>query len=293
MYLYILHFSRVPSLGNGCLYRTSGANEVTLNDTGRLTGTQPQPNITNPKVGRILVRSKPSDPWITKKKSMLKSMPINKDFLLDPITITKRNRLNMHNRITNGNNQTLKALLQRTDPSSWAEENRTLAERIGLDENALTTKKQISKREITNKIKVAFKEEIEGKGRDKSKVKFLLEGKNKWDPDHQPEYMKTLTRNEVSTIFKARTRMLDVKANYKNKYQDLQCRLCGKEDETQEHVLAKCEKTKQTKHQVPTEDIFTEDPEKLRKTAAEIEVILNTINNPPPPTQKNHQGKQP
>ena len=213
--------------------------------------------------------------------------------LLDPITITKRNRLNMHNRITNGNNQTLKALLQRTDPSSWAEENRTHAERIGLDENALTTKKQISKREITNKIKVAFKEEIEGKGRDKSKVKFLLEGKNKWDPGHQPEYMKTLTRNEVSTIFKARTRMLDVKANYKNKYQDLQCRLCGKEDETQEHVLAKCEKTKQTKHQVPTEDIFTEDPEKLRKTAAEIEVILNTINNPPPPTQKNHQGKQP
>ena len=169
----------------------------------------------------------------------------------------------MHNRISNGNNQTLKALLQRTDPSIWAEENRTQAERIGLDENTLTTRKQISKRKITNITKVAFKEEIEGKGRDKSKVKFLLDGKNKWNPGHQPKYMKTLTTNEVSTIFKARTRMLDVKANYKNKYQDLQCRLCGKEDETQEHVLAKCEKTKQTKHQVHTEHIFTESTHKF------------------------------
>ena len=153
---------------------------------------------------------------------------------MDPITIAKRNRLNMHS--------------------------------IGLDKNTFTTNKQISKREITNKIKLAFKEEIESKGRDKSKVKFLIDGKNKWNPGHEPKYMKTPTRNAVSTIFKARTRMLDVKANYKNKYQDLQCRLCGKEDKTQERILAKCEKTKQTKHQVPTEDIFTEDHETLRKT---------------------------
>ena len=164
--------------------------------------------------------------------------------LMDPITIAKRNRLDMHNRISNGNNQTLKALLQRTDPSSWAEENRAQAEIIGLDKNTLTTNKQTSKREITNKIKLAFKEEIESKARYKSKVKFLLDEKNKWNPGHQPKYLKTHTRNEVSTTFKNRNRMLDVKANHKNKYQDLQCRLCGKEDETQEHVLAKCEKTK-------------------------------------------------
>ena len=80
--------------------------------------------------------------------------------------------------------------------------------------------------------------------------------------------------------------MLDVEANYKNKYQDLQCRLCGKEEETQEHVLAKCEKTKQTKHQVPTEYIFMEDPEKLRKMAAKLKLILQTINNPPPQHKK-------
>ena len=187
-------------------------------------------------------------------------MPIHRNRPHGPNYNCKKRRVNMHNRISNGNNQTLIALLQRTDPSSWAEENRAQAERIGLDKITLTTNKQTGKREITNKIKPAFKEDIERKGRDKSKVKFLIDGKNKWNPGHQPKYMKTLTRNEVSTIFKARTRMLDVKANYKNKYQDLQCRLCGKEDETQEHVLAKCEKTEQTKHQVHTEDIFTEDP---------------------------------
>ena len=74
------------------------------------------------------------------------------------------------------------------------------------------------------------------------------------------------------------------------KYQYLQCRLCVEEDETQEHVLTKCKKTKQTKHQVPTDDIFTKDPEKLKKTPAKIEVILQTINNPPSQHKKTPQG---
>ena len=62
----------------------------------------------------------------------------------------------MHNRISNGNNQTLKTLLQRTDSSSWAKENRTQAEKIGLNKNILTANKQSSKKEITNKFRAVF-----------------------------------------------------------------------------------------------------------------------------------------
>ena len=117
----------------------------------------------------------------------------------------------MHYRISNGNNQTFKALVQKTEPSSWPGKNRAQAEKIGLDKDTVTTNKQTSKKEITNKIKVPFKEEIESKGRDKSKVKFLLDGKKQLEPRIPTEiYEKPHMKRKVSTIFKARTRMLVV-----------------------------------------------------------------------------------
>ena len=69
-----------------------------------------------------------------------------------------------------------------TDPCSCAEENRTQAEKIGLDKDILTANKQTSKNEITNTIKVAFKEDIQRKGKAKSKVKLLLYGKTQVEP---------------------------------------------------------------------------------------------------------------
>ena len=92
--------------------------------------------------------------------------------------------------------------------------------------------------------------------------------------------MNKLTRNQASIIFKARARMLDVKGNYKNKYQDNRCRQCQKEEETQNHVLAECERTRETNNTITTQELFEEDPEKLMKTAKRIEVIMNQINNP-------------
>jgi Zn finger protein HypA/HybF involved in hydrogenase expression len=52
--------------------------------------------------------------------------------------------------------------------------------------------------------------------------------------------MNKLTRMEASAIFKARTRMLDVKNNYRDKYNDTKCRKCDAETETQEHILEEC-----------------------------------------------------
>ncbi len=62
-----------------------------------------------------------------------------------------------------------------------------------------------------------FKKTIEKKGKDKSKVQYLLEGKSEWKPGKRPEYMNTLTRNQVSLVFQARTRMIKVKENYKKR----------------------------------------------------------------------------
>ncbi len=52
-------------------------------------------------------------------------------------------------------------------------------------------------------------------GKDKSKVQYLLEGKPEWKPRKRPEYINKLTRNQVSLVFQARTRMIKVKENYK------------------------------------------------------------------------------
>ena len=105
--------------------------------------------------------------------------------------------------------------------------------------------------------------------------------------------MDKLYRNETSTIFRARTRMLDIKNNFKGKYinhkcnnckdnekcfncqEKLKCRACNQVTETQEHVLNECE----TLHpgpgtKVSTEDIFKEDPKTLRTIA---HLIDNTV----------------
>ena len=45
-----------------------------------------------------------------------------------------------------------------------------------------------------------------------------------------------LTEEEIQTIFKIRSRGTDVKLNYRGKYENLECRVCKKEEESQKHL---------------------------------------------------------
>ena len=93
--------------------------------------------------------------------------------------------------------------------------------------------------------------------------------------------MNKLTRNQTSVIFKARARMLDIKANFKNGNKDnLKCRMCEEEDETQEHILEDCKKLIHAfKDKIYIEEIFSEDTEELIQTAKKIEERLELIQN--------------
>ena len=71
------------------------------------------------------------------------------------------------------------------------------------------------------------------------KIQFLRENTN-WKAGERSKYMKELKRIEASTIFKARTRMLDVKNNFRGKYKDTKCRKCTETIKSQEHVLETC-----------------------------------------------------
>ena len=91
--------------------------------------------------------------------------------------------------------------------------------------------------------------------------------------------MNELTRKETSLIFKARTRMFKVKANYKNGYQDLKCRMCKREDESQKHILEECLAIHNNESiRVPTHQLFNEDTGTLRKVAKKLETIQNKLN---------------
>ena len=93
-------------------------------------------------------------------------------------------------------------------------------------------------------------------------------------------YTNKLTRQQASTIFKARTRMLPVKNNYRNKYQNHTCGACGEPVEVQKHVLEDCEVLHLVgQYKVYNKEIFSDNPNKLRTTATNIQNIMDQLNN--------------
>ena len=136
----------------------------------------------------------------------------------------------------------------------------------------------MGKLQLKNYIKVEqsikWKKHINKTCDSKSKVKYLMDRKQKSDT-RRPMYMNSLHKNNAKFIFLYRSRMLDVKNNYRNAYKDNICRWCAKEEETQEHILEICESFPIDRNNVKTADVFSEDCSKL-KTVSEI--IMNIDN---------------
>ena len=95
--------------------------------------------------------------------------------------------------------------------------------------------------------------------------------------------MYKLTRKQVSTIFKARTRMTKIKGNYKNEFPDQTCRACKTHPETHAHALYECE-TLNTDGSASTDttnnlDIFCDyNTEELKHMAIKIDEICEKLN---------------
>ena len=122
-----------------------------------------------------------------------------------------------------------------------------------------------------------FKRRINNQMQDKSKMKYYMDGKKHWEPQKPAEYMNKLNRNQVSCIFKARTRMLNVKSNFKNGHQEHKCRACKQKEETQTHVLEECHKLNDKHQKITKEMIFSENIEELRKTAKAIQERIEKL----------------
>ena len=101
--------------------------------------------------------------------------------------------------------------------------------------------KQIKKLKLKAIIKRKIKERVfeDWKLEKHSNVKQI-----EYNSFELQKYLKSceikITKEEAQEIFKLRTRTSDVKANYKGKYENLECFACENDEETQKYIIIKC-----------------------------------------------------
>ena len=115
-----------------------------------------------------------------------------------------------------------------------------------------------------------------------SKSRILIKSKLEREKYFDDE---RFSRSEVELLFALRTRMIDLRSNFSNKYgNEISCRICKLHIECQEHLL-QCEVLKskvENPNQVVYEDIFGHVDKQLeavrvyKKLLREREVFLNT-----------------
>ena len=196
---------------------------------------------------------------------------------------TTKNRLNYMEKIEKTQNKILQMTIKNEDPKGWTRTNKEIRKNI-LGEPGIDAPPgdpgnpgRSQKNQMKEKMKEKMKEMIL-KGNNKTKTKFYLDNKRDLTPGKRAKYMNECNRMEASTIFKARTRMLRVKCNYKKMFRDTTCRMCNTEEENQEHILEIC--TGMDRREigtVTTADIFEENTENLKETARTIMKIMEQI----------------
>jgi hypothetical protein len=198
--------------------------------------------------------------------------------MLDIEHIRIKKRIGMLDRLKRTKSNLLHMILTNPSNKSWKTKTEQLMEKINCNDLDHTQSKAITKTKITKATEIAFHDNITRAGQEKSKITHLLKGRKTWAPGKRPTYITSMNRYQTSIIFKARTRMIPVKNNFRNQYKDTICRGCKAETETQEHILTECgqlHKDQTTK--VENEDYFSEDINTLRKTPTNIQTILDRI----------------
>ena len=89
---------------------------------------------------------------------------------------------------------------------------------------------------------------------------------------------KTLSTQQAKLVFQFRTRMVQVKENFKKNSQNLLCPCCHKEDDNQRHLIF-CEKlTKSQVSQNEYNSIFGNCDEKICFTIPKLEILVTQRN---------------
>ena len=128
-----------------------------------------------------------------------------------------------------------------------------------------TTPKHVFKRLVKAKVRIAAFDYLKGIQITKSKAKDLA-----YDSLSAQGYLSSrckITIDEKKFIFNARSRMLDLKANYKTGKGDLSCRACKSDNEESQKHIFQCPALSDTSlmtDNIPEyEDLMGQDTEKI------------------------------
>ena len=160
----------------------------------------------------------------------------------------------------------------------WMEQTRKILYKYEVQETDLKDTKEVAKQQITLGIHRKMVENMNASSEGRSKMKFFMDNKAPWIPEKPADYMRMMTRKQVSIIFKARTRMTRINGNYKNEFPDQTCRACKSNPETHMHALNECI-TLNPLANASTDnlDMFSENIEILKNEANKIELICNKL----------------
>jgi hypothetical protein len=185
----------------------------------------------------------------------------------------------MQRRLNETQNNLIQKVREEKTKGGWEEVTEKVKSEMNINEEDMKGSKETVKLKVKKKVTSKFKEETLKSAENKSKVKFLLEGKINWTPGERPEYMNRMTRIQASIIFRARTRMLKTKDNYKGAFKDMSCRGCNKVPETQQHILETCAiNWKMTKNiTITSKEIFSTSLPILRNAARKLLVVNKEI----------------
>ena len=80
----------------------------------------------------------------------------------------------MEARIINGDNKTMKDILQSKTEGSWIYENRKLRERLGIEDEIMKANRYAVKQDAKKKVKEEFKNRMNAEMEGKSKMKYYF-----------------------------------------------------------------------------------------------------------------------
>ena len=119
----------------------------------------------------------------------------------------------------------------------------------------------------------------------KTKVAHWAQLKQNIESGKRPMYMKKLARKQCRAIIQVRGWIIPVHENQGIQQENTLCRLCGKQAETQHHVIEICQEIKQEIAMniavtIKYEDIFRDDNiEALRDMGNYINIIEEKLKN--------------
>ena len=141
----------------------------------------------------------------------------------------------------------------------------------------------ISKNRFKKKVKQAITEKafeyLVNQQASHSKAKPLKYSKLQLQPYLRPGVVD-LTIKEKAFIFEARSRMMDIRDNFKNGKSDLMCRACNVEVEDQPHLLqcTKLVENGEITQQIPKyPDLFGEDADKIAAVSRILQRKFNLL----------------